>query len=209
MSIVSDGQTAWLIDGGRVLQIDLRNSSPPTVLLAPDDVMPSNLPLPDPVQEPLDLALARKDSGGIELLVLDRVGDVYAYDLTAGTWFLDRHARPIGQTSSHYYLALDSNGNDRFLLETSYSYGLRYLPNKGETGWQVDESSVLVDLAVLRDSAASFAYVLQRPIDSQQAEIIRYVQGQVDGNFRPNIDIVRPREIQVGPNAVYLLDRAG
>lgn len=209
VSMVSDGRWAWLIDGGRVLQIDLLNPAPPTVLLAPDDVMPSNLPLPDRVQEPLDLTLAQNESGGLELLVLDRVGDVYAYDLLAQTWFLERHDRPIGQTSSHYYLALDSNGRDRFLLETSYSYGLRYLPNQEQTGWPLDANSVLIDFAILRNSAASVAYVLQRPLDAQQAELVRYVQGQPDSNFQPSINITQPREIQVGATTLYLLDRGG
>ncbi len=205
VSMVSNGQMGWLIDGGRVLQIDLVNGGPSTVLIVPGTLIED-----EPVQEPLDLALVDLASGPNNgLLVLDRVGDVYLHDLTTGVWSRDRYARPIGQTSSHYYLALSSNGSDRYLLEASYRYGVRYLPNEGETGWSVDEDSVLVDLAVLRGSAAAFAYILQRPIDSPNAEILRYVQGQVDGNFRPNITITQPREIQVGPRAVYLLDRGG
>ncbi len=205
VSMVSNGRMGWLIDGGRVLQVDLVNSGPPIVLIEPGTMLED-----EPVQEPLDLALVDLPSGADHgLLVLDRVGDVYLHDLIAGTWTRDRYARPIGQTSSHYYLALSTNGSDRYLLETSYRYGVRYLPDESETGWSVDEESVLVDLAVLRGSAAAFAYVLQRPIDSPNAEIVRYVQGQIDGNFRPNLNLTRPREIQVGPRAVYVLDQGG
>ena len=205
IGMVSNGQFAWLIDGGRVLQINLVSPAPPIVLLAPGDLIGE-----DPVHEPLDLSLVDLPSGpAAGLLVLDRVGDVYLHDLALGSWVRDRYARPIGQTSSHYYLALSTNGSDRYLLESSYRYGVRYLPEQDETGWPVDENSALVDLAVLRGTAASFAYVLQRPTDSPNAEIVRYVQGQIDGNFRPTIAITQPREIKAGPRAVYLLDRAG
>jgi len=204
ISMVSNGRLIWLIDGGRVLQIDLENPDDPAVLLAPGEMIAD-----EPVQEPIDLALIDLDNGEAGLLVLDRVGDVYLFDFGTKSWSRDRYSRPIGTTSSHYYLALATNGTDRFLLEASYRYGIRYLPNHDETGWSVDPESVLVDLAVSRDSDASFAYVLQRPIDSPQAEIIRYVQGQIDGNFRPTINITQPREIQVGPRAIYLLDQAG
>jgi murein DD-endopeptidase MepM/ murein hydrolase activator NlpD len=208
ISMVSDGQQAWLLDGGRVLQIDLENPNAPVVILSPGDMI-----LGEPVQEPLDLALVdlgNEQGQGQGLLVLDRVGDVYLLDFETGEWVWDRYSRPIGQTSSHYYLSLSTNGSDRFLLEASYRYGVRYLPGQtGETGWSVDEEDVLVDLAVLRDATASFAYVLQRPVDTANAQIIRYVQGQIDNNFRPNIEITQPREIQVGPTAIYLLDQGG
>ena len=205
ISMVSNGQLAWLLDGGRILQIDLVNPSPPIILLAPGDLIADR-----PVQEPLDLSLIDLGNDeGMGLLVLDRVGDVYLLNFATGEWQQDWYSRPIGETSSHYYLSLSTNGADRYLLEASYRYGIRYLPGQEETGWSVDEESVLVDFAVLRGSAASFAYVLQRPIDAPQAKIIRYVQGQIDGNFRPNIEIIQPREIQVGPRAVYLLDKGG
>ena len=123
VSMVSNGQQAWLIDGGRVLSINLQSPGVPAVLLRPGDLIEQA-----PVQEPLDLSLVdlpNAPNGG--LLVLDRVGDVYLHDFSAGTWVRDRYARPIGTTSSHYYLALSSNGTDRYLLETSYRYGVRYL----------------------------------------------------------------------------------
>lgn len=205
ISMVSDGQRAWLLDGGKILQIDLKALLPPTIILSPGDMVGA-----DPVQEPLDISLI--DLNGVAqsgLLVLDRVGDVYLLDFGTNEWTQDRYSRPIGTTSSHYYLSLSTNGSDRFLLETSYRYGIRYLPEQDEAGWPVDEDDVLVDLTVLRGSTTSFAYVLQRPINTEQAEIIRYVQGQIDSNFRPTIEITQPREIQVGPNAIYLLDKAG
>lgn len=203
ISMVSDGLTAWLLDGGRVLQIDLVNLGPPTVLLAPGDLIAD-----DPVQEPLDLSLVELEEGP-GLLVLDRVGDVYLLNFATGVWEQDWYARPIGETSSHYYLSLSTGGANRYLLETSYRYGIRYVPGQDEAGWPVDEESVLVDLAILRESAVSVAYVLQRPVNAPQAEIIRYVQGQIDPNFRPNIEITQPREIQVSPRALYLLDKGG
>ncbi len=106
---------AFLLDGGRVLALDLANGMPLAVLLQPGDVVETLV-----VQEPLDLALI-----GEELLVLDRVGDVYALDLAAGTWRLEQSLRPIGETSSHYFVALGhdaASGDMRLRLETSYSY---------------------------------------------------------------------------------------
>ena len=58
-----------------MLQIDLENPAPATVILAPGDMILDEL-----VQEPLDLALVDlSDNQGIGLLVLDRVGDVYQF----------------------------------------------------------------------------------------------------------------------------------
>ncbi|MCB0000221.1 MAG: hypothetical protein KDE56_30865, partial [Anaerolineales bacterium] len=50
LALVVWGETAVLLDTGRVLQIDLANPQPPTVLLAPGDTVDGAL-----VQEPLDL----------------------------------------------------------------------------------------------------------------------------------------------------------
>ncbi|MEM7799778.1 MAG: M23 family metallopeptidase [Chloroflexota bacterium] len=205
ISMASNGESVWLLDGGRLLNVSLRNPSEPAVMLKPGDMIDGV-----PVQEPFDLALV---DGG--LLVLDRVGDVYRFDFDDGMWTHDRYARPIGETSSHYYVSLATNGFDRYLLETSYRYGLRYLPNQAETGWAVPEDVVLIDLAVgdPLPGGESVAYLLQRPLDidsgGERTEIIRYINGVPDLNFRPQAEIRRGRELQVGPTAVYLLDKAG
>ena len=204
IGMASDGETVWLLDGGRVIAVDILSAQTPLpeVLLRPWDMIAG-----EPVQEPIDIALI---PGG--LLVLDRVGDVYRYDFESKSWARDRYARPITETSSHYYIALATNQIDRYLLETSYRYGLRYRPDQSdETGWPLSEEMVFVDLAIGEPLAAgeAVAYLLQRPLDQANAQIVRYVQGQVDRQFRLDFDITQPRELKVGPTALYLLDRDG
>ncbi|VAW36985.1 hypothetical protein MNBD_CHLOROFLEXI01-3859, partial [hydrothermal vent metagenome] len=123
IAFAMNDETAFLLDGGRVLVLNLIDASPPQILLQPDDIIEEL-----PVQEPLDLALI-----GEQLLVLDRTGDVYRLDLQTislelaetAVWQLERYERPIGETSSDYFVALgqDMAGSDmRLRLESSYSY---------------------------------------------------------------------------------------
>lgn len=101
-------ETAYLLDGGRVLALDLAAATGPQLLLAPGDWVEGTI-----VLEPLDLSLA--DDG---LLVLDRAGDLYRYDFAQAEWSLARYDRPIDDMSSHYYMALSAP----VLVESSYNF---------------------------------------------------------------------------------------
>lgn len=110
LSMARIDETLFLLDGGRIRAVDTSSPEFPRVLLAPGDLVDDV-----PVIEPIDLAVE-----GSHLLVLDRAGDVYRLDPTVDIWRLERYDRPVGSTSAHYYVALDSGPDGSYLLETDY-----------------------------------------------------------------------------------------
>ncbi|MDJ0753839.1 MAG: M23 family metallopeptidase [Ardenticatenaceae bacterium] len=190
----------YLLDAGRIVRVSPQGGPLPTILLRPGELIDGM-----PVLEPLDLSVSVAG-----LHVLDRAGNVYRLDWTLGEWVMERNERPIGETSSHYYTALDSSGLDRYLLETSYSYGLRYddpaaLPING---WPLDEA-YFIDIAALRLDGRSEAHVLQQQRDSRVVEIIFYEQGEVNRRFNPRVEIERPRALHRSEDRLFLLDQGG
>ncbi|HRQ39002.1 MAG TPA: M23 family metallopeptidase [Chloroflexota bacterium] len=185
------GDAAYLLDGGRVLALNLAQPTPPELLLAPGDRVEDV-----PVIEPLDLTLTA-DS----LLVLDRSGDVYRYELAAQTWSLVRYDRPIGQTSSHYYVALD----DGVLVEPSYNFAMQFSPGQPDRFWPlpdgtrpVDVSAWLTQTAVLLQDAATLTATTRLYADATQVE-----------TFQPTVEMRQPRQVVMTDTAVYVLDTAG
>ena len=197
IALAMNDTTAFLLDGGRLLALDLVNAAPPQPLLQPGDFVQDLL-----VQEPLDLALV-----GERLLVLDRTGDVYALDLATAVWQIERYERPIGETSSHYFVALghDTAGSDqRLRLETSYSYANYYLPNGRERLWALPTEALPVDVS----GAGDRVYVLWR--NSDRSATVALFQETVRLNaFAPTVTITQPRQIVATATAVYVLDMAG
>jgi murein DD-endopeptidase MepM/ murein hydrolase activator NlpD len=105
------GGVAYLLDGGRVLALDLAEPAAPRPILVPGDYVETVR-----VLEPLDLA-----ADGTTLLVLDRAADVYRYDPAAGTWMVDRYDRPSRDTSDHYFVSLAGGEAANYLLSASSS----------------------------------------------------------------------------------------
>ncbi len=197
IALAMNDSTAFLLDGGRVLALDLVNGAPPHLLLQPGDLV-GDLP----VQEPLDLALV-----GEHLLVQDRVGDVYGLDLATAVWQLERYERPIGETSSHYFVALghDAASSDRRLrLETSYGYGQYYFADGRQRLWELPETVLPVDVSGLDDKV----YVLWRNADGT-ATVALFQETMRLAEFVPTITITQPRQIVATETAVYVLDMAG
>lgn len=194
---VWDGM-AYLLDGGRVLAIDVQNPSPPQVLLAPGDEV-ADVGTSVTVIEPLDLAA---DADG--LLVLDRAGDVYRYDWAAEAWVVDWYMRPIGDTSSHYYVALGRDGDARYLLETSYKFMVQYADGAQTALWPLPEMRG-VDVAVL----AGDVFVLMNEMDSTAGALMRYRETALIDSFAPTVAINRPRDLAVGQGSVRVLDENG
>lgn len=194
LALVQWAETAVLLDTGRVLQFNLTNPQPPTVLLAPGDTVDGVL-----VQEPLDVAA---DSSG--LYVLDRVGDVYRRDWGSGQWQLDRYDRPARDRSSHYLVAVAAGENGRFLLETNYKYALRY-QGEEESLWTLPENGRNVDMAVVGDAV----YILSLPDDGSPVRLTRYRGGSEDKTFRPFVPMAQPRQVAATATAVYVLDQDG
>jgi hypothetical protein len=189
-----------LLDGGQVIAVDMESPDTAQRLLQPGDMLANDY-VSVPSQDPLDLT-----AWGDELLVLDRVADIYRYQ--AGVWTIERYDRPISETSSHYFTAIAASG-DRFLLESSYDYVNRYtVPYASDTRWLIDEHHD-VDLAVYQEQI----YLLYRELASPAGGLVRYL---LDGNdtsrdqrFRSDAPLYRPRAAAATANTLYVLDQAG
>ena len=187
-------ETAFLLDGGRVLAVDLSRPAAPITMLAPGmDVAGAR------VLEPLDLTVS-----GDELLVLDRAGDVYATDLPSGAWRLARYDRPVRDMSGHYFVALDGAGDGRYLLETNYLYAMRYAAGERDALWTLPESHA-VDVSVSGEDV----FVLLRAMAGTAGSVSRYRDTRLIDSFRPQFPIEQPRQVVAGETAVFVLDRAG
>lgn len=187
-------ETAFLLDSGRVLRLNLAQPEPPETILQAGVII-DNVP----VLEPFDLA-----GSGHMLYVLDRAGDVYRYDTTTAVWQLDRYDRPVRDVSSQYYVALAAEAEMRFLLETSYKFVQAY-DNSGDryawltgTAWEVDMSV-----------AEGYAYVLTQLSDQtgQVAKVEAAERVQVE--FTLGSEVTRPRHIQTTATTLAILDQAG
>jgi murein DD-endopeptidase MepM/ murein hydrolase activator NlpD len=189
------GNTGYLLDGGRVLAVDLVQPSAPRQILAPgDDVSGVH------VLEPLDLA-----ADGATLLALDRAGDVYRYDPLAGTWTLERYDRPSGDTSDHYFVALAGGDQANYLLETTHEQVWRFADGQKGTPWVKVPQGRDVDVGASSDGV----YVLTRAMNAPQADLLRYLGARRVSAFAPAVDLMHPRQVVATEAAVYVLDRAG
>jgi murein DD-endopeptidase MepM/ murein hydrolase activator NlpD len=193
LEVISD--TAYVLDGGRVLALGLAEPAAPRQILAPgDDVETVH------VLEPLDLA-----ADGDSLLALDRAGDVYRYDPVAGTWTVDRYDRPSRDTTDHYYVALAGGETANYLLETSHEQVWRFGDGQKGAAWAKVPLGRDVDVS----AAGPGVYVLTRAMDGPTASLLRYQGGRQDTAFRTKVPVMQPRQVVAADQAVYVLDRAG
>lgn len=196
------GDVAYLIDGGRVLAVELTQPGPPQMLLAPGDRVQDV-----PVLEPLDLAQAGK-----ELLVLDRAGDVYVYDLAAQNWTLDRYDRPVGDSSGQYFVAIDAGepapegdpaGTLRALLETNYKFVQVYGEDTSSL-WNLPERRG-VDVKVTE----GLVHVLQREMHEVAGALTLYENTRLLDAFRVRFPLAQPRQLVHTSDELIVLDQAG
>ncbi|MBN1135811.1 MAG: M23 family metallopeptidase, partial [Anaerolineae bacterium] len=196
------GNTAYLLDRGRVLGFDLAEPALPKVLLAPgDDVAGVR------VLEPLDLTTVPGRDDPSALLVLDRAGDVYRYEPGISTWSVELYGRPSGETSDHYYVALTSSGAGRYLLETTHEKVWRFYSEGKGTAWATVPKSRDVDIGAIGQDV----YVLTRAMSNPTGILLRYLDGQQVTGFRPAVGValMHPRQVHATESTVYVLDRAG
>ena len=199
LALVAHQETAYLLDGGRVLALNLAQLAPPEQLLAPGDVVDGVT-----VIEPLDIYAATDG-----LLALDRAGDVYRRDWASQTWTLERDDRPIRDTSSHYYVALDGLDNGRYLLETSYKYVMQVVDGVQQSLWMLPEARAVDVAAASSPAAAENVYVLLQEMDTQAGSLHLYRDTASVPTFRPPDMISQPRQVVAADTAVYVLDSDG
>ena len=195
IAIQTDGNHAFVLDGGRVLYLDFRQPTMPEVILQTGDVVGHVV-----VQEPMDLSLIDGS-----LLVLDRASDVYRYDFVPETWSLERFNRPAGLSSSHYLMGIDATEYGRYLLDTNYRYVLEYVPDGGEVAFNLPDRSRSISMSALENDV----YVLMQNIDDGTVDARRYNYFEESTYFRPKIELLQPRQILATDTAVYILDMAG
>jgi murein DD-endopeptidase MepM/ murein hydrolase activator NlpD len=191
-------ETAYLLDGGRVLALDLTQAQPPRLLLAPGDYVDHVRTL-----EVLDLA-----SDGSSILALDRAGDVYRYDTLASMWSLERYDRPASDGPDRYYVALAAGGQGRYLLETTHEQIWRFTNSEKGLPWAGLVQGRDVDLAV-SPSRPDRVYALSRGLANPAGQLASYSSAGRDGAFDPNIRIMHPRQTFATDSSVFVLDRAG
>ncbi|MGD8792048.1 MAG: peptidoglycan DD-metalloendopeptidase family protein, partial [Anaerolineae bacterium] len=197
------GDRAYLLDGGRVLALDLDEPAAPRPILAAGDYVEEVR-----VLEPLDLA-----AEGEAVLVLDRAGDVYRYDPAGDTWTVARYDRPVRDTYDHYFVALTAGPAANYLLETTHEQVWRFAaPGAGSDSL----GAAWVKLPQSRDVDASAGggavYVLTRNLNNPIGSLLRYpMEGtpRRDGGFVPGVELIHPRQVVATEGAIYVLDRAG
>jgi murein DD-endopeptidase MepM/ murein hydrolase activator NlpD len=200
LEVVED--TAYLLDGGRVLALTLDQATEPNVILVPGDLVQQNSPLPEGVRvlEPLDLA-----ADGLSLLALDRAGDVYRYDPATGIWAVERYDRPARDTDDHYYVALAGDKEATYLLETTHEQVWRFTTGQMGRAWLKLPRGRDVDLSSGQDGV----YVLTRAMNGPTANLLLYRDAQHATGFQPDVDLIQPRQVIATDSTTYVLDRAG
>ncbi|HSR31973.1 MAG TPA: M14 family zinc carboxypeptidase [Anaerolineae bacterium] len=189
------GDTAYLLDAGRVLALDLTQPAEPRQILAPDDEIDGVR-----VLEPLDLAV-----DGSSLLSLDRAGDVYRYEPAANNWTIERYDRPVRDSYDHYFVALAGSEAANYLLETTHEQVWRFVDGKTGAAWVKLPQSRDVDVS----ASSNGVYVLTRKMNGPQGAVLRYKDASPAGSFAPNIELMHPRQVVATDTTVYVLDRAG
>jgi murein DD-endopeptidase MepM/ murein hydrolase activator NlpD len=187
--------TAYLLDGGRILALSLTQPEPPEIILSSGAYVERVR-----VLEPLDLA-----TDGVSLLVLDRAGDVYRLRPPEGTWTVERYDRPVRDTYDHYFVALDADPAANYLLETTHEQVWRIVRGEMGSAWVKLPQSRDVDTSASSDGV----YVLTRAMNSPVGSLLRYYDAKRISEFQPNVNLMHPRQVVATDPAVYVLDRAG
>ncbi|MCL7452071.1 MAG: peptidoglycan DD-metalloendopeptidase family protein [Anaerolineae bacterium] len=191
-------RTAYLLDAGRILALDLAEALPPRVLLAPAQNVEQVR-----VLEPLDLA-----ADGGSLLVLDRAGDVYRYEPRRDSWSVERYDRPPGDLYDHYFVAVSAGPQANYLLETTHEQVWRFAEGQRGSAWAKLAQNRDIDLS----ASESGTYVLARALNTPVGSLVRYPssgRAQPVSGLAPGVTIMEPRQVLAREKAVYILDRAG
>ncbi|MEM7332828.1 MAG: M23 family metallopeptidase [Chloroflexota bacterium] len=181
----------YMLDLGKLIQIERGTPNNQVVLLTEDDVV-DNIP----VIELIDMALV-DDS----IFALDRAGDVYRFYILENRWELDWYGRQLEESAGHYYTAVSGLNDNRLLLESSYQFVQRY--GAAPRIWPISEA-LGVDVV-----EAEATYVLQQSLSTDEGFLVRYSDARTDTSFAPDIKLERVRQLAVTETAVYILDWQG
>ncbi len=206
------GTTAYLVDGGQLVAIDLTTGQ--AARLYPEAGRIDDIPVGE------IFALA-PSSAGTGLLLLDKRGDLYGYDVASGMWTVERPIDRRRSSPNPVPYAVASYNGRAYILDTNYSQVWRYpyqdipegyLPgdaapgNRAGTSYDITRA---VDLAVDRD-----VYILLREGHNLAPVLRRYSGAPPErvGGFAADLDLERPTRLHLEPGdggRLYLLDREG
>jgi murein DD-endopeptidase MepM/ murein hydrolase activator NlpD/predicted deacylase len=156
VSLAVNGDKLYLVDSGRLLRLTVGATELPVVMAAPGDTIAGL-----PVQELSDVALSPDGS----LLVMDRSGEVFCYDVTSETWNrLNWEA--VAGTGGTYVTAVAADEDAMYFLDTNSGRVWRVAGGQAAVVAEIP-SSRGVDLAVDGENV----YVLLR---EWPAEVVSY-----------------------------------
>ena len=159
VSLAMAGRTMYMVDSGRLLRLTVGEAELPVVMAAPGDRLAGL-----PVQELSDVALSPDDS----LLLLDRSGEVFRYNVASETWHRwDWEA--VAGTGGTYVTAVAADQDAAYLLDANRGQVWRVAGSRATIVAQVP-SSLGVDLAVDGENV----YVLLREWPGQRPQVIKY-----------------------------------
>jgi hypothetical protein len=157
------GSTVYAIDSGRLIAIDLGSASNVRFVSPPGGAVEGH-----PVQELASLAYTPSTG---TLLLLDRSGNVYGWDMSTQWWI----ARRMGEDTDpnlEYLVDLAGNGQSAYLLDASDG---RVWKNSG-SGWVSLQHDAQLDGAI-RMAVTSDLYILVGERGQRAARLLRLRAG--------------------------------
>lgn len=159
------GNTVYTIDSGRLKAIDLDSASSVRLVSPPDGMVEGY-----PIQELAALAYAPATQ---TLLLLDRSGNVYGWDMNA-TWWIARQMGKSIDPGLEYLVDLAANGQNSYLLDASDG---RVWKSSGN-GWATLEHDAQLASAI-RLAVAHDLYVLAGERGQRPARLLRLRNGAI------------------------------
>ena len=165
LAAVVAGNTVYVIDGGRLKAFDVRAPSNVRLVSPPDGVVEGY-----PIQELAALAYAPSTG---TLLLLDRSGNVYGWDLNTQWWIARKMGKVIDPTVE-YLVDITANGQSAYLLDASDGRVWR----SSASGWSLLEHDAQLSGAI-RMAVAGDLFVLAGERGQRPAKLLRLRGGAI------------------------------
>ncbi len=205
--------TAYTVDAGQLVALSLSEAT--AARLVPPLGLVDGIPLGE------IFTLARGAEGN-SLLLLDKRGDLYRYDVISDSWTIERPIDKRRSAPNPVPIAVAAYNGRAYILDTTYSQVWRhpygdttpegYLPGGNSptprTGNAYDITRG-IDLAVFRD-----AYVLLHAGRQTPARLVRFTgtTPERDSAFAQGLELENPTRLCLDPSGqgpLYLLDQGG